>query len=174
MTAINGGYRNLNPATAGTQVVLIARPLRIDAECFIVEDLDAEEAAKCARMPQSWRYVDREGAEVQGLRRDALNAELAKLDAEIVNINGLLEDRQRRRAEVLERRAVIDRKTEVVEAKAAEEAQKPIVLEDKTFNELRALCAENGIVVPANERSAAKLIAALKPILNPKESVDGT
>lgn len=172
--AINGGYRSLNPAVAGTQVVLVARVLHVDAEGFIVEDLTAEEASKCSRMPQSWRYADREGAEIQTLRRGALLDELAKFEAEINNINGLLDDRQRRRAEVLERLAVIDKKTEALTAKVVEEAKKPIVLEDLPFNELRSLCAENGIVVPANERSAAKLIAALKPILNPKESVDGT
>lgn len=161
MSQINKGWRN--PAHANGHIVLIARRLKVDAEGFIVEDLTTEEAAKVARMPQ-WRAVERDGAEIQGLRLKELEEREAVLAREIENTTALLNDQKRRRADIAERILVI--KSEF--GPKAEET--PIDLDKLDFNELRTLAAKNRIRVDPGERSRDKLLAALRPIVAPENT----
>lgn len=156
-----------NPAKAGTKVVLVGRALSIDREGFLPELLEPEEVAKLARLP-GWRYVDRDGSEVQAMRLAELSQHRddikARLDRELVIVNDL----QRRYAEVEERIAQIGRDAEeaALRAEAEKKAAEVIDLDGLNMNELRVLAAQRGIVVDPRERSREKVVAALRSVVN--------
>lgn len=159
-----------NPAKSGTKVVLVGRVLPIDREGFLPELLEPEEVAKLARLP-GWRYVDRDGSEVQAMRLAELGQHRddikARLDRELVIVNDL----QRRHAEVEERIAQIGRDAEEAaeRAEAEKKAAEVVDLDGLNMNELRVLAAQRGIVVEPKERSREKVVAALRSVVNQQQ-----
>lgn len=155
-----------NPAKANSQLVLVSRKLAVDSEGFLPDLLEPEEVAKLARVP-GWKYVDRDGVDVQELRLAELTRTADDLVSRIGTTKTVLDDLERRYADTLQRIGQIKREADKASERAAEEQKKAekIELAQLNMNELRALAAKHGINVDPREKSRDKIVAALQPIV---------
>lgn len=162
-----------NPAKAGTRLVLVARPLAVDSEGFLPDLLEPEEVAKLARIP-GWRYVDRDGVDVQESRLSQLSKETDELKSKIGVKKVELDDLERRYADKLQQISKIKLAADEASVRAEEEklrAEK-IELARLNMNELRALAAKHGIAFDPRDRNRDKLEAALKPIVETQNQAE--